>query len=214
MPKQFLDLEGRSILQRTIEKFVAACPDIRIVTVLSRSSVEYWKERCIRDNFIIPQIIAEGGITRFHSVRNALSKVPDDAIVAIHDGVRPLVSVSLIREMFSRMEDGGGISSLVPVAPMVDTLKILERGSDGTLSLSEGSADRSKVFGAQTPQMFISSQIKEAYGQAYDTSFTDDASVFSAKGKPLSFIYGERFNIKITTPEDLFLARAVFNYSK
>ena len=92
LPKQFMTLGGRPVLQRTIERFVQACPDIKVVTVLPREYMPRWKNLCQENNFYYPQILVEGGITRFHSVRNALAKVPDGAIVAIQDGVRPLVT--------------------------------------------------------------------------------------------------------------------------
>ena len=92
LPKQFLELEGKAILQHTIEVFRQACPDISVVVVLSPDYIGYWKDYCIRHNFICPQVLVPGGITRFHSVRNALDRIPDGVLVAVHDGVRPLVT--------------------------------------------------------------------------------------------------------------------------
>lgn len=215
LPKQFMDLEGKPILRRTIEKFINAVPDIKVVTVLPSDFILEWRTYCLKYDFIYPQMLVEGGITRFHSVRNALSKVPDGAIVAIHDGVRPLISEGLIKKMFSRMEE---CRSLIPVLPCVDTLKAIEKVTlpDGRTELRAipgVTVDRSKVFCAQTPQMFMSEDIKAAYSQAYDTSFTDDASVASGNGIPLAFIEGERHNIKITTPDDIALAKAYYSES-
>lgn len=211
-PKQFLDLGGKPVLRRTIETFVSAIPDIKVITVLPKEHISFWKEYCLSSEFTCPQLLVSGGITRFHSVRNALERVPDGAIVAIHDGVRPLVSTGLIREMFSKME-GGRIHALIPVVPSVDTLKVLDTVQsdlgEKILKDSGEGIDRSRVFGAQTPQMFLSEDIKDAYSQAFDTSFTDDASVVSKKGTPLSFCAGERYNFKLTSPEDLSLARMI-----
>ena len=211
-PKQFLDLGGKPVLRRTIETFVSAIPDIKVITVLPKEHISFWKEYCLSSEFTCPQLLVSGGITRFHSVRNALERVPDGAIVAIHDGVRPLVSTGLIREMFSKMESGR-IHALIPVVPSVDTLKVLDTvqsdlGEKILKDTGEG-IDRSRVFGAQTPQMFLSEDIKDAYSQAFDTSFTDDASVVAKKGIPLSFCAGERYNFKLTSPEDLSLARMI-----
>ena len=200
IPKQFLELQGRTVLQRTIEKFVSAVPDIRVITVLPASHIETWKDICVRNSMIYPQTLVTGGITRFHSVKNALDRVPDGAVVAIHDGVRPLLSTDLIRAMAERMKS---CRALIPVVPAVDTLRSLDP--------SVPDPDRSRVVCVQTPQMFLSEEIKDAYGQAYDTRFTDDASVAVRKGIPLSFIDGERLNFKITTPEDLRLAEAVLS---
>ena len=213
-PKQFLDLGGKPILRRTIETFVSAVPGLKVVTVLPKEHLAFWKEYCLADDFTYPQLLVAGGITRFHSVRNALERVPDGAIVAIHDGVRPLISSELVRNMFSRMEDGR-TRALIPVVPSVDTLKVLDKVADsygGTRLVDSGEdVDRSRIYGAQTPQMFLSQDIKEAYSQAYDTSFTDDASVARRKGIPLSFCEGERYNFKLTSPEDLALARMLIS---
>ena len=214
LPKQFLDLGGEPVLRRTIRTFLSAVPGIRVVTVLPADYLEYWRNDCIAGGFDGPQTLVKGGITRFHSVRNALSKVPEGAIVAIHDAVRPLVSVALVRSMFARMEEGT-CRALIPVIPSVDTLKVLDRTEspqgEGVFTSSDQTLDRTRVFGAQTPQLFRSEDIRAAYAQAYDTSFTDDASVAAKKGIPLSFCDGERNNFKLTSREDLALARLIIS---
>ena len=206
VPKQFIELCGKSVLQRTIEVFVEACPGIKVVTVLPEAHIAYWKSYCLKHNFTCPQILAKGGITRFHSVRNALEKVPEGALVAVHDGVRPLVSAALVREMFEKAEN---VNGLIPVVPCVDTMRVLRKSGDMLEPMPGASADRSVLYGVQTPQIFQSEILKSAYAQAYDTSFTDDASVVEKYGKNLSFVIGERFNIKLTTPDDLKIARAL-----
>ena len=212
LPKQFLPLDGRAVLQRTIERFVEACPDIQVITVLPEGHVAWWRRYCQEKGFNCPQRLVKGGITRFHPVRNALAHVPDGAVVAIHDGVRPLLSADLIRAMFVRMEQG--TRALIPVVPMVDTLAVLDKASDGSLKDSGELVDRSRVFGVQTPQVFRSEDLKAAYAQGYDTLFTDDASVARRYGIPLSYIAGERNNIKLTTKEDLLLAEAILRISR
>lgn len=217
VPKQFLDLGGIPVLRRTIEAFVSAVPDIKVVTVLPEDHIPFWKEYCLSSGFNCPQTLVSGGFTRFHSVRNALKKVPDGAIVAIHDGVRPLLSAELIRNMFARM-DSGGVRALIPVIPSVDTLKVIDRvkdqdGNEVMVSPEGEVVDRNRIFGAQTPQMFLSEDIKSAYSQAFDTAFTDDASVARKNGIPLSFCDGERYNFKLTSPEDLSLARLIISSS-
>ena len=215
-PKQFLEIGGKALLHRTIEVFLETCPDVAVITVLPDEHIGYWKDYCYARNFICPQILVKGGITRFHSVRNALEKVPDGALVAIHDGVRPLVSPSLVNDLFLAAEKVDGV---IPVVPCIDTMKALVRKlwDDGSQTYSPAPGqmpDRSLLYGAQTPQIFKSEVLKEAYRQAYDTSFTDDASVVEKYGKSLSYMMGERLNIKITTPEDLILAEAVLNVRK
>lgn len=203
-PKQFLLLDGLPVLHRSILAFVDACPDVKVVTVLPREHIALWEDLCTKYPLDVPQRIVEGGITRFHSVKNALAKVPDGVVVAVHDGVRPLVSGALIKEMFSQMRS---CRALIPVLPVTDTLKSLMRNSDGRIvATGDPDPDRSRVFGAQTPQMFLSEELRAAYELPYDLSYTDDASVAARYGIPLSYIDGERNNIKLTTPEDMELA--------
>jgi 2-C-methyl-D-erythritol 4-phosphate cytidylyltransferase len=210
MPKQFLDLGGRAVLQMTLERFMDACPDIKVITVLPEAHIAWWRRYCRDRNFNCPQRLVPGGFTRFHSVKNALDFVPDGVLVAVHDAVRPLLSTGLIRTMFERMET---VRALIPVVPSVDTLTVLDKDPDGTLRDSGEEVDRSRIYGAQTPQMFRSEDLKAAYGQGFDLSFTDDASVARKYGIPLSYIAGERNNIKLTTPEDLSLAEAILRIS-
>ncbi len=191
LPKQFLELGGKPILRLSIEVILEACPQARIITVLPDGHIRYWEDYCLKANFHVPQMIVQGGITRFHSVKNALAKVPEGALVAVHDAVRPLVSPELVRTLISRAAESG---SAVPAVPAVDTLRVL---------------DRSKIYAIQTPQVFWSETLLDAYRQAFDTAFTDDASVVAKKGMPLSYVQGERYNLKITTPEDLALAEAI-----
>ena len=196
-PKQFLLLDGRPILQCTIERFLEAVPDMKVITVLPRGTFRTWKDICAAYSFNCPQTLVAGGLTRFHSVQNALKKVPDGAFVAIHDGVRPLVSPALISRMLERMSTEG-CRALLPVLPVTDTLRSTVPGVPDP--------DRSRTVAVQTPQFFRSEDIKAAYGQAYDLAFTDDGSVAARKGIPLTLEQGERYNLKITNPEDLVLA--------
>ena len=210
LPKQFLELGGRAVLQRTIERFLEACGDIKVITVLPEAHMDWWRLYCRDRNFLCPQRLVPGGFTRFHSVKNALAFVPDGAVVAIHDAVRPLLTPALIRSMFERMDT---VRALIPVVPSVDTLAVLDRDPDGTLRDSGEEVDRGRIFGAQTPQLFRSEDLKAAYGQGFDPAFTDDASVARRYGIPLSYVAGERNNIKLTTPEDLALAEAILQIS-
>lgn len=210
VPKQFIELDGKAVLQKTIEVFLKAVPDIKVVTVLPDAHIDYWRDYCLKHNFLCPQILVKGGFTRFHSVQNALAKVPDGAIVAVHDGVRPLVSVQFVKDMFEKAED---VPALVPVLPCVDTMKVLYKKGDELVTAEGQFVDRSVLYGAQTPQIFHSEILKQAYGQAYDTAFTDDASVVLKYGKNLSYLLGERFNIKLTTQDDLVLAKAILSLS-
>jgi 2-C-methyl-D-erythritol 4-phosphate cytidylyltransferase len=208
VPKQFLELDGKPILRLTLERFLEADPDIQIITTLPEAHVVHWRQYCLQESFRCRQRLVKGGFTRFHSVKNALEYVPDGALVAVHDGVRPLVSSAFIQRLWQEAEN---VPALIPVMPVVETLKVLDRRPDGHLVSTGEVADRSRIFGAQTPQIFHSEDLKTAYTQGFDTLFTDDASVAEKYGIPLSFTEGERYNIKITTPEDLAIAKAFSN---
>lgn len=209
LPKQFLTLGGEAILQRTISLFTRTIPGIKVITVLPQEHIRWWEEYCQTHPFPQPQRIVKGGFTRFHSVQNALKVVPDGAIVAVHDAVRPLITPGLIGKLFQMMDSERAV---IPVTPSVDTLKLLDL-KDGKLTQAPEALDRSRIWGAQTPQLFRSEDLKAAYTQAFSTLFTDDASVAAAYGIPLTFVEGERLNLKITTPEDLSLAQAIANLS-
>lgn len=210
VPKQFIELGGKAILQRTIEVFLEACPGISVITVLPEDHMEYWRNYCLERNFICPQILVKGGITRFHSVRNALEKIPEGAVVAVHDGVRPLLTSGMVSRMFEEAEN---TPALIPVVPCVDTMRVLHRNGDMLETVPGATVDRSVLFGVQTPQIFHSEILKAAYSLPYETSFTDDASVVEKYGKNLSYTMGERFNIKMTTKDDLLFARAIMSIS-
>ena len=201
IPKQFLPLGGEPVLMRSIFRFVQAVPGIKVITVLPSGQAPRWKELCAEHAFNVPQILVRGGITRYHSVKAALEKVPDGALVAIHDGVRPLVSEELIKAMFAAMEQH---RALIPILPVTDTLKSAVPGVPDP--------DRSALRAVQTPQVFRSEDIKAAYSTlGYTDAFTDDASVAAAAGIPVDFFPGEKYNLKITTPEDLTLAELLLS---
>jgi 2-C-methyl-D-erythritol 4-phosphate cytidylyltransferase len=190
IPKQFLLLNSTPVLIHTLLKFSHLD---EIILVLPKIQIEYWNLLCTTHNFTIPHTIVEGGITRFHSVKNGLEKVDNNSIVAIHDGVRPLVSKNLINNLISEVKEGVGS---IPVVPLKDSIRKLE----GTNSIH---IDRSNLFKVQTPQCFFSSDLKKAYTQEFSESFTDDASVFESNEGDIKTILGEDKNLKITTEEDL-----------
>lgn len=196
IPKQFLPIGGKPILMRTIEAFRSVLDDVKIVLVLPADQHDYWQELCRKHDFRSPELIANGGATRFHSVSNGLSLLPDDkdAVVGVHDGVRPFVSAETILRCFSAAAEG---KAVVPVVPVVETLRqILPDGKSLT-------RPRDEYRLVQTPQTFPLALLKEAYRQPFSEAFTDDASVVEALGKEITMVEGNRENIKITTPSDL-----------
>jgi len=197
--KQFLELCGKPILMHTIEAFVDAFAEIKVIVVLPASQVAFWQELCHRHSFTLPHRIAEGGNTRFQSVKNGLSLISGDGLVAVHDGVRPLVSRQTITACFG---DAANYGCAVPVVPVVDSVREVSGKSGSAL-------DRSVLRLVQTPQVFDISLLKKAYGQEYSPAFTDDASVFEQAGHIIRLTEGNAENIKITTPNDLVVAEAL-----
>lgn len=196
VPKQFLPINGKPILMHTIEAFRKALDGIEIILVLPADQHEYWQKLCKDYNFCSPELIAKGGETRFHSVKNGLALLPDDedAVVGIHDGVRPFVSKETIQRCYATAAGGRAV---VPVVPVVETIRqILPDGKSIT-------RPRDEYRLVQTPQTLPLVMLKKAYEQSYSETFTDDASVVEAMGEEILMVEGNRENIKITTPSDL-----------
>lgn len=203
VPKQFLPIGGKPVLMRTVEAFYQTDAETGIVLVLPQEQQSYWKNLCCQYDFRIPYILADGGCTRFHSVRNGLQVIPDedsDSLIAVHDGVRPFVSPRVIQECF---EAATRWRAVVPVLDMVDSVRQLSE--DG----SSMAVDRSCLKLVQTPQTFRADILKNAYRQEFTERFTDDASVVEASGVSVALVSGNRENIKITTPFDLKIAEAL-----
>lgn len=202
MPKQFLEIEGKPILRHTIESFLSLDISMEIIVVLPSSQKEYWSDYCRENDFMTRYIMPSGGITRFHSVQNALKYVPKGVIVAIHDGVRPCLSEQFLCSMFKTSLSS---EAVIPAIPVVESLREIEPNG------SSFPVDRSKYMLVQTPQIFHSEILLEAYKQPYSPKFTDDASVVEAAGYKVTICPGSRDNIKITTQDDLKLATAILS---
>lgn len=209
MAKQFLAINNKPILLKTIEAFKEWREDINIILVLPQKYKEYWKEYCVENDIWIKHTIISGGITRFHSVKNALQLVPDNAIVAVHDGVRPFVPKELIEKLFSyQFNEENNKCCVIPALPATDSMREKVTNTDGQ-TISTQIVNRENYIYVQTPQVFLSTQLKSCYNRAYSPSFTDDASVMESNGYSIDTIEGSRLNIKITTPEDLTIAEAI-----
>ena len=208
-PKQFLPIGGKPVLMRTLERFREALPDVVLVLVLPPSQQDFWRQLCVHHHFTLPHTVASGGATRFHSVLNGLRTIPTDvaeAVVGVHDGVRPFVSPDVIRRCYAEAEQTG---TAVPVMPVVETVRHIQ--ADGT---SSATIDRSRLRLVQTPQTFSLSLLRRAYEQPYRDAFTDDASVVEALGHPITLVEGNRENIKLTTPFDLQVAETILTFSR
>ena len=198
LPKQFLELCGKPLLMRTIQRFFDFDPESELILILPDAQREFWTELCLKHSFSLPHQIASGGETRFHSVQNGLKLIQGDGIVFIHDGVRPLVSPETLGRCFEMALKSG---NAIPVLPVNESL----RKTEGDQNIS---VDRSLYFSVQTPQTFRTGQILEAFRQPYAPAFTDDASVAEKAGFSIHLVEGNRENIKITSPSDLIVAEA------
>ncbi len=198
VPKQFLPLDGKAVLMRTIEKFDKA--GAAIVVVLPAEHQQMWIDMCKDCNFPVTHTIATGGKTRFESVKNGIAAIDDlndSDLVAVHDGVRPLASVELINRCYDTAQQSG---SAIPVVNPSDSIRqVMEDGNSKQLL-------RSSLRAVQTPQTFKAELLKGAYDVDESPLFTDDASVVESTGHQVTLVEGEMTNIKITTPIDMYLA--------
>lgn len=212
IPKQFMLLENRPVLMHTIQAFYDYDSAIRIFLVLPHAQKAHWETLCDEYDFPVPHQIVSGGETRFHSVRNGLAAIErllpagslsgKNALIGVHDGVRPLVNRELIGNLYARAKSDG---AAFPAVPVTDSIRKLTDDLATTVP-----ADRSRYFLVQTPQVFKAEILFEAYRQTFEPRFTDDVSVVETLGicHPIP-VEGSRENIKITTPTDLRIAQAL-----
>lgn len=196
IPKQFVPIGGKPVLMRTLEAFYTYDPAMQLILVLPVSQQAYWMELCNTYGFTLPHVVANGGETRFHSVKNGLAKIEGDGWVGVHDGVRPFVSTEVIARCYEQVREK---QAVIPVVDVVETLRRLTGAGSETVP-------RSAYKLVQTPQVFDADLLRRAYQQPYTDAFTDDASVVEALGEQVYLVEGNRENIKLTTPSDLKMA--------
>lgn len=200
IPKQFLNLAGKPVLMRTMERFAESDPLIRLVIVLPGSFISYWNDLCRKYQFNLRHTFVAGGSSRFQSVSNGLAELPEEGLVFIHDGVRPLVSIQTIRNCADIAIRKG---NAIPAVPVTESLRrMTDQGSEHV--------ERNGFFLVQTPQTFMVRLIKKAYLQTERRDFTDDASVCEAIGEKIHMVEGNPENIKLTCPVDLQIAESLF----
>ncbi len=202
IPKQFLSINNEIVLMKSISSFHKFDSTLKIIVTIPEDHILYWNNLCNKHDFAIEHTVIKGGQTRYHSVKNALEKVADYGIVAIHDGVRPLVSQATIGQVFEIASKKG---NAIPYIDLVDSIRFIDSDINKP-------ADRNKYKLIQTPQAFDCNLIKKAYGQLWDESFTDDASLVEKLGVKINLVPGNRENIKITSQIDIKIAEALCNY--
>ncbi|HBX49500.1 MAG: 2-C-methyl-D-erythritol 4-phosphate cytidylyltransferase [Bacteroidetes bacterium RIFOXYA12_FULL_35_11] len=198
-PKQFLEIYGKPVLMHTFESFFSTKQNFKYILVLPEDQIQFWKDLCEKHIFNIPHIIVPGGSERYFSVKNGLQTVSENGFIAVHDGVRPLVSKETIIRCFEEAEKHG---CAIPCIDIPESIRqITENASHAE--------DRTKYKIIQTPQVFSISLLQEAYKLPYEKSFTDDASVFEKAGNKIHLVKGNEENIKITKPTDLLIAEVL-----
>lgn len=202
VPKQFREIGGKPVLMRTIECFHRFDPAMKMILVLPEIQKAYWTELCRQYAFRIPYVLADGGDTRFQSVKNGLAMAADGGLTGIHDGVRPFVAQETIARCYAAAAETG---AAVPVMPVVESLRQVETSENNR------SVERAAFRIVQTPQVFRTDLLKQAYERPFQSFYTDDASVVEAAGGRITLVEGNRENIKLTTPFDLKVAEALLN---
>ncbi|MBN2274545.1 MAG: 2-C-methyl-D-erythritol 4-phosphate cytidylyltransferase [Bacteroidales bacterium] len=199
LPKQFMLLKGKPVLMHTLNCFYSFDKDVELIVALPQAFRENWQVLCDEHRCSIPHVVVNGGESRFHTVRNSLAAVQGKGLVAVHDGVRPLVSHDTLERCFSTASEKG---SAIPCIAVAESLRV----DKGTGSIP---VDRSLYHLVQTPQVFRWEILQKAYEQDYRPEFTDDAGVVEKAGYAVVLVEGNSENIKITTPADLVVAEAL-----
>jgi 2-C-methyl-D-erythritol 4-phosphate cytidylyltransferase len=202
LPKQFINLCGRPILIHTLERIYKACPQGEFVVVLPNQWISTWNKLYSEYQCNVPHSVVVGGDERFHSVKNGIIALKNAEYIAVHDGVRPLVTLELIESLIYSAETNG---CAIPTIKPVDSMRRLSETGENS------PVDRNRFVMVQTPQIFRSEWLRKAYDCDYTANFTDDASVVEAAGYRITLVEGDRKNIKITTAEDLLLAETFIN---
>ena len=200
VPKQFMQLNGKPVLLHTIETFLRAYADLQIILALPASFEEQGRQLILQTTTASRVQIVLGGATRFHSVQNGLKKINEASVIFVHDGVRCLVTESLIRRCYEQTILKG---NAIPAVAVNDSIRMVEGNKTKVV-------DRNKLRAVQTPQTFRSNILLAAFEQPYNEAFTDEATVAEAAGHEIFMIEGEKENIKITLPADLLIAEQLF----
>ena len=199
VPKQFLLLKGKPVLQYSIEAFYQNDPETNLILVLAKEEITRWKSLREKHKLAVPHTIAIGGITRTESVKHGLSLVTSDGLVAIHDGARPLISQNIIEKCFESAEKFG--SGVACIKPKDSIRQVVEK--------ENFALDREHLRLVQTPQTFLTSLVKSAFATHGNEPSFDDATIVEMAGHPINLVEGSYHNLKITTPEDLAFAEAL-----
>lgn len=196
LPKQFIKIKGKTVLEHTIDRFLSFDPEINITITLPNDWLEYAQKLLSP----YPKLkFVPGGKERFHSIFNGINSLEGIDQVAVHDGVRPLVSIDCIERAFSALSKA---EAVVPVINLSESLRRVDENASQHVN-------RNNFRVVQTPQCFRFSTLQNAYLQDFDPNFTDDASVVEKAGIKVCLVEGNKENIKITHPMDLKIAEVL-----
>lgn len=208
-PKQFLLLNGLPVMMHTLHAFHQSASQPTLIVALPAELQEEWYDLCYAYQFHVPHFIADGGESRFDSVKNSLGAIRemDNAagLIAIHDAVRPLISTSLIDASYEHANIHGAVALAVQ---STNSVRVVIRDDAGNM-MENRAFPREQIYLMQTPQTFRADIIHDAYTLAVSGGFTDDASVVEKKGYPIVLLDGDIRNIKITYPADLKTAECL-----
>ncbi len=199
IPKQFLELKGKPILMHTIQKFFNYNNSIKIILVLPKEQFEIWETLCEKHNFKIKTILVEGGKERFFSVKNGLQYINKNELVAIHDGVRPLINNELIETGFNTAKNK---KTAIPYINITQSVR--KKENEKFICVN-----RNDFILIQTPQIFLSDLLLKAYELPFDEQYTDDSSIVEKITNEITYFKGLDSNIKITNKIDLIIAESL-----
>jgi len=201
IPKQFIELNGKPILMHTLENLKAMDDSMELILVLPKNEMDTWEKLCYKHSWSVPHKLANGGATRFLSVKSGLDLVETGGVIGVHDGVRPFASQKVVDACFAVANSSG---AAIPVVPIVQSLRKLNNEHSEAV-------DRNGYCAVQTPQCFQTSVLKKAFESADRTNYSDDATVVEENGQTIHLIEGNTENIKITSPIDLELAQLIIS---
>jgi 2-C-methyl-D-erythritol 4-phosphate cytidylyltransferase len=200
-PKQFINIGGKPLLMHTLMAFSRFDINLEIILVLPDGQIKNWGQICKKYHFNVRHQVIAGGPERFHSVKSGIKLVETESLVAVHDGVRPLLSLDLIKRVF---EAAAKYGAAVPCIEVRESLREI----NGVSSIP---VDRHVLRLIQTPQCFRSDMLIDAYNISYQPKFTDDATVVENAGHKIHLVEGDPLNIKVTLPMDLVIAESLIS---
>jgi 2-C-methyl-D-erythritol 4-phosphate cytidylyltransferase len=202
-PKQFLPLLKKPILMHTIDKFYQFDPNIQLIVVLPIDFHPYWEILKEKYHFTTPHQLVKGGESRFESVKNGLKAVQSQSKwIAVHDAVRPLISVDTIKACFEVAQEKG---NAVLASAVVESIRKVNE------QMHSEALNRNDYVWVQTPQVFSKNTLNKAYNTPFRNEFTDDASVVEFMGEQIHLYLHNEPNLKITYPVDLYIVESVLS---